>query len=105
MNYQHCANQICLASSYKFEQVYQQMRRSWRFGQTKPVNVHYIYGTNESSVVDVLEQKRRAFAGMQESMFAAMRRRQQAKEATPKYTPIGNVKFPSWLKSEVSVSV
>jgi hypothetical protein len=105
MNYQHCANQICLASSYKFEQVYQQMRRSWRFGQTKPVHVHYIYGTNESAVVDVLEQKRRAFAGMQESMFSAMRRRQQAKEASPKYTPIGKLRLPHWIRSEVRSSV
>ena len=32
-----------------FEQVYQAIRRFWRFGQTKPVNVHFIAARMDAS--------------------------------------------------------
>src|SRR6185437_7246855 len=38
MNYQHCADMIFVGVNDSFEQIFQAIRRCWRFGQTKPVN-------------------------------------------------------------------
>jgi hypothetical protein len=42
LNLQHCADTGFVGLSDSFEQVYQAIRRFWRFGQTRPVNVSFI---------------------------------------------------------------
>ena len=42
MNYQNSCNMIFVSYDFKFEAFYQAVRRSYRFGQTKDVNVHII---------------------------------------------------------------
>ena len=39
MNWQHC-NNTAFAGIDNSQSMYQAIRRFWRFGQTKPVNVH-----------------------------------------------------------------
>ena len=39
LNLQHCADMAFVGLSDSYEQLYQSIRRCWRFGQTKPVNV------------------------------------------------------------------
>lgn len=73
LNWQHCADQIFIGVSYSFERTYQALRRSYRFGQTKPVNAHLIYGLAEGNVLTTLREKQAAFAEMQAEMNAAMR--------------------------------
>lgn len=72
LNYQHCAHQVFVGVSYSFEKTYQALRRSWRFGQKKPVHAHLIYAETEGNVVTILNQKQEAFAEMQEQMNEAM---------------------------------
>ncbi|HRP26052.1 hypothetical protein [Thauera sp.] len=57
MNWQHCADTGFVGLSDSFEQVYQAIRRFWRFGQTKPVNVHFIAAETEGAVVANLRRK------------------------------------------------
>lgn len=51
MNWQHCSDTGFVGLNDSFEQVYQGIRRFWRFGQTKPVNVHFIAAETEGAVV------------------------------------------------------
>lgn len=57
MNWQHCANIIFVGLSDSYEQFYQAIRRCYRFGQTKPVNVHVIYSERESAVIRNIQRK------------------------------------------------
>ena len=51
INAQHCADTGFIGASDSFEATYQAIRRFWRFGQTKPVNVHFIAAETEGAVV------------------------------------------------------
>lgn len=72
LNYQHCHNQVFVGVTYSFEKTYQALRRSWRFGQQRPVTAHLIYAESEGNIHKTLESKRKAHATMQHAMNAAM---------------------------------
>ena len=76
MNWQHCAREIFVGLSYSYEQLYQSLRRCWRFGQTREVHAHIISTAAEGSVVAAIERKREAHVEMQRAMIAAMREAQ-----------------------------
>lgn len=57
MNWQHCADTGFVGLNDSFEQVYQAIRRFWRFGQSKPVTVHFIAAETEGAVVSNLRRK------------------------------------------------
>ena len=57
MNWQHCANVVFVGLSHSYESYYQAVRRSWRFGQKRPVNVYIITSIAEGSVVANIERK------------------------------------------------
>ena len=48
MNWQHSNKMAFAGPTYSFEQFYQAVRRQWRFGQTKPVDV-YVFMTEEET--------------------------------------------------------
>jgi len=70
MNYQRCARMVFCGVTYSFEQVYQCVRRSWRYGQTRPVDVHMVICNEQESIKSALDAKQQAF----EDMGAEMRR-------------------------------
>lgn len=57
MNWQHCSNMVFVGLSDSYEQVYQAIRRCWRFGQLKPVNVDIIAHVKENSVLSNITRK------------------------------------------------
>lgn len=57
LNFQHCAETGMVGLNDSFEQVYQIVRRFWRFGQTRPVNAHFIASEMEGAVVANLKRK------------------------------------------------
>lgn len=65
LNFQHCAD-ILMFPSHSFEQYYQSVRRCWRFGQKKPVNVDIIATEGELEVMKNLKRKAR----QAETMFS-----------------------------------
>jgi len=61
MNFQHCARQVFVGINDSYEQYYQAIRRSWRFGQKRPVNVHVVISEPERAVYDnVLRKEKEA---------------------------------------------
>jgi hypothetical protein len=56
LNWQHCNNTVYFPT-WSYEQYYQSIRRFWRFGQTKPVNVHLVLSDGQKRVLDALTYK------------------------------------------------
>ena len=57
-NFQHhCHSNIFLGVDYKFQDFIQACHRTYRFQQTKPVDVHIIYAESEDHVVETLKRK------------------------------------------------
>lgn len=57
MNWQHCNNMAFAGIDNSFESYYQAIRRCWRFGQTKQVNVHLFLSESERSILENLKRK------------------------------------------------
>jgi len=57
MNWQNCSNMIFVGLSDSFEAYYQAVRRCWRFGQKKQVNVYIITSLLEGSVLQNIKRK------------------------------------------------
>lgn len=73
LNYQHCARQVKMASNFSFENWYQEVRRSWRFGQQREVHVHVLCASGEERVRQNVAAKEEAHRIQQERMVAAQR--------------------------------
>lgn len=57
MNFQNCNNQIFTSLDYSFESLYQSIRRSWRYMQTKDVNIHIITTDTMQNVNKIIKEK------------------------------------------------
>ena len=68
LNYQNCNNQIFASLDFSFEGLYQSIRRSYRFGQKKEVNIHLITTDTMSNVIESINKKRDSFEKMQIKM-------------------------------------
>lgn len=105
MNFQFCADTIFVGLNDSFEQVYQAVRRFWRFGQAKPVNVHFVAASTEGAVLENLRRKEADADRMGAMMVAHMADLSSAivhgavREEDP-YTPTVPVALPFWLRGE-----
>lgn len=72
LNLQHCADTIFVGLNDSFEQVFQAVRRFWRFGQTRTVTAHFIASELEGAVVANLRRKEADAERMAEAMVANM---------------------------------
>lgn len=71
MNWQHCCNVAFVGLSYSFEDFYQALRRSYRFGQSKTVNAYVITASTEHRVIRSINEKIEQHRNMQEKMKIA----------------------------------
>lgn len=72
MNYQNCHNQVFASLDFSFEGLYQSMRRSYRFGQKKAVNIYLITTDTMSNVKQSIDNKQKQFEIMQDEMSKAV---------------------------------
>jgi hypothetical protein len=103
MNYQHCANMAFVGLTDSFEQIFQAVRRCWRFGQTREVNVYMIASEIEGAVVKNLQVKERKYEAMAEAMAAHMTdlcktQVRGGRVSTSTYEPKLKMELPSWLQ-------
>lgn len=104
LDWSHCANMAFVGRSYSYETWYQAVRRCWRFGQTKPVNVHLIVAEGEDTIGRVIDRKAGDHASMKRAMRDSMLRAvgKQSIRKTP-YNPTQTTGIPSWIKSGASI--
>lgn len=99
MNWQTCARVVFAGGTYSFEAFYQAVRRSWRFGQLRPVVVHVVMGLAEQAQWRAVIEKSEAHSDLKAQMLAASRRAQGSARAMRRYNPSHVGRLPSWLVS------
>lgn len=72
LNWQHCARHCFVGLTYSFEKFYQAFRRSYRFGNPRPVKAYLIVAETEQGIKQVLMNKWAAHTEMQSQMAKAM---------------------------------
>lgn len=65
LNYQHCNEQIFPSLDFSFEGTYQAIRRSYRFGQKREVNIHLITTDTMQNIIESINRKQSQFTEMQ----------------------------------------
>ena len=100
MNFQRCADMVFVGLNDSFEQLFQAIRRCWRFGQTSDVRAYFIASTAEGAVVNNLATKEAAADRMADEMSKHTRTLMTRtlhgiRELTPHKN---NMEVPSWLR-------
>ena len=103
LNLQHCADMAFVGLSDSYEQLYQAIRRCWRFGQDRPVNVHVITASTEGAVVSNIKRKEREAEETYNSMIDHMKDLNAAAlhggqvRNKSEYRPQAGLSIPDWL--------
>ena len=97
LNWQHCARQCFAGISFSYESFYQAIRRSWRFGQSRPVVIHVVCADTERAIWAVVERKQGDHDAMKREMVAAMRRSMNEETSRKIYQPNQKGALPAWL--------
>ena len=93
LNWQHCGHHVFFPS-HSFEQYYQAVRRSLRFGRKLPVKVDIVTTAGEEGVTENLQKKQRKADEMFSSIVKEMNQAQGMK-IEDKHT--NKMEVPSWL--------
>jgi len=97
LNWQHCCNMMFVSLSFSYESFYQAVRRCWRFGQTRPVNVHVAMADTEAAIWDVVSRKSGDHDAMKAEMVKAMSRASHSVREIEDYTPNKKATLPAWM--------
>ena len=99
LNWQHCARVVFVGRSFSYESWYQAVRRCWRFGQARPVDVHLIVAEGEDAIGRVIDRKAEDHKTMKAAMVAAMSRAMgRAATVRVAYDPTHTGRLPSWMR-------
>ena len=97
LNWQHCARQAFVGLTFSYESYYQAVRRSWRFGQKRPVHVHIACADTERSIFEAVSRKAGDHEKMKARMCAAMSRAAGVSKVYESYQPTNKGALPAWL--------
>lgn len=103
LNLQQCHNMAYVGLSDSYEQLYQSLRRCWRFGQEHEVFAHIITAETEGAVVSNIKRKEREAEETYNMMIDHMKDLNAAAlhgasvRNKTEYKPATNMEIPSWL--------
>jgi superfamily II DNA or RNA helicase len=102
LNWQHCNNTVFVGLNDSFEQIYQAVRRFWRFGQKNEVYAHFIASELEGAVVANIKRKEQQAEHMANQMIRHMadltaETIRGAVRETASYIPTQKMEIPTWL--------
>lgn len=72
LNYQNCCFQIFNSVDFSFEQCYQSVRRSWRFGQKRDVKCWMVTTDRQINITKIQKNKQKSFDELQKQMTIAV---------------------------------
>ena len=106
VNWQHCRRMIFCGLSDSFESYYQAVRRCWRFGQKKPVDVYIITSEAEIAVKQNIERKQSEAQQMTGELVKYTKDILESEikgtvRISERYIAIEQMIVPEWLRSEV----
>ena len=105
LNFQLCNKMAFVGLSDSFEQMFQAVRRCWRFGQTEPVDVYIITAETEGAVLENIKRKEQDFRNMVDEMVKYTQGilsesiRATERDVT-EYEAQRTLIIPEWLRSE-----
>jgi len=73
LNWQHCYKMAFVGLSDSYEDLYQAIRRCYRFGQKMPVEVYLVSSNLEGAVKENIERKEDQARVMSDAMISKMR--------------------------------
>lgn len=105
LNWQHCARMAFVGVTDSWEAYYQAVRRCWRFGQRRKVNVHIFASDMEGAVVNNLQRKERDALAMADALSAethdaVMQEVTGLVRQSNPYSPVRAAEIPAWLVTE-----
>ena len=104
MNWQNCNTVIFVGLSDSFESYYQAVRRCWRFGQKKPVDVYIITSDKEEAVKQNIERKQANAEKMTAELVKYTKNILSSEirgttRITENYIAVEKMIIPQWLRS------
>lgn len=104
INAQNAHIEIFVGLSDSFESYYQAVRRCWRFGQEKPVDVYVIISDAEGAVKENIQRKQRDAERMTDELIGFTREflksdLKQTKRDVDEYYAFEQMEVPEWLKT------
>jgi superfamily II DNA or RNA helicase len=100
VNWQHCAHAVFASISFSYEQHYQAVRRSHRFGQTERVRNDIVIADTEAAIWRAIHGKAEKHEEMKRRMSEAMRRAQSQAAVRVRYDRPLDLAFPKWIRTE-----
>ena len=102
MNWQICNKAAFIGLSDSWEQLYQAVRRIWRFGQKKKVDIHIFIEEREGAVLKNIKRKDTQAKLMTENMVnntkdITKRGLEQSKKSFVDYLPNKKMRLPKWI--------
>jgi len=102
MNWQHSHNMVFVGLDDSFEKFYQAIRRQWRFGQDKEVNVHIVVSDGEGAIKKNIERKQKQHDEISAQMVLHMKEIMQkeifgASIEKTQYNPQIKMELPKWI--------
>lgn len=101
VNWQHCAHAVFASISFSYEQHYQAVRRSHRFGQQERVKNDIVIADTEAAIWRAVHGKAEKHEEMKRRMSDAMRKAQSSADTRVKYDRPLDLAFPDWIKEEM----
>lgn len=103
LNWQHCSRMAFVGVTDSWESYYQAVRRCWRFGQSKDVQVHIFATEREGAIVANLKRKERDALMMADQLSAYTKEAVResvlgAIRQTNTYAAEKAVFLPTWIK-------
>lgn len=104
LNFQTCARMVFVGLGDSYEQYYQAIRRCWRFGQGRPMDVHIVVSDAEAVIVQNVRAKESVARATTDGLIAAIaaENRRELYAGTSKgdsYEPTRTLTLPDWIRS------
>lgn len=98
VNWQHCSHAVFASISFSYEQHYQAVRRSHRFGQSEVVRNDVVIADTEAAIWRVITEKSDKHDEMKRRMAAAMKQAQTEGSRRVVYDRPLDLAFPHWIR-------
>ena len=103
LNWQHCARIAFVGVTDSWESYFQAVRRCWRFGQVRPVEVHIFASEAEGAVIKNLERKavdaEKMAAALSAETASVVRGEVRCATRMTNVYDLRHFAFPAWLKT------
>ena len=100
LDWSHCARMAFVGRSYSYEDWYQAVRRCWRYGQKRKLQVHIAVDEGEAQIGRVIDRKAGDHGLMKLAMIDAMRRAIGTSSATKTpYVANHNARLAPWISA------